>query len=435
MVHPTLAQNDILIAGDYRGELRAWIRENAPYESGRYVKEQAARFRLQEELSLCLAKRKGHGLGKLSMYEKILSCGKKGKGQKRKGSEEYRFRGCYCNLRSVHIPDAIRYRIQQGKDIRNQFIEIAKQNNLWGFYSWTFTLSEQIRTCIEEQDKETRKGFLQDCRRAVVRTFKACFGVSAKMRGKQPGFTINTHPFSSGNPFKQAYHFHLLGLPCLVTLKSKQTVELEKRFDHRTVKKLYKQNLDKVLDSWGLGHLKRDLYDVHLRDIESWEGAGVSHAFKYTNRSPAEDLMKSVKRVADDLSHAVCVLSDKKAEVFHVSTKTKEELLDAFERALNPVIQERMSYGFMRVLEKYSSALGITLEDFENDDSQWEESFNVDIHKIVKAFFLNGKPRSIVMALIRRAGTCEVQWIIPASELGGEQSGGGSRKLYKATRS
>lgn len=435
MAHPDSETDVSFFLGDWRRELKRWIGENDPSEKHKYLKSSVAKFRLMEFLSVELVGRKKNGLPRMLLEYEIERCGKHGMSQAHKDdSTKRRFVGHYCNNRGYHLPCAMRYRAGQGVEMRNQYTQIAEANKLWGFYSWTFTLPESVKTwlCNDDIDLYERKAFLSDSRRGIAKTIKKCLGLSAKTRGVQPGFTIIFHPCSSGDPFKPSPHFHVIILPMSANLHSSKIKKFDRRFDHALLKKVYAENLSKVLNKYGLGAFVRDRYVVHLYDVELERESSVAHAFRYSNRSQVADILKTVKRVQFDFSRAACLLVDKKEGVLIPVFKSAAQLVDALEYVLNPIIQVRVSYGFMRVLEKYSALLGVARDEFE-DSENWLDEYPVDIMRIARNEYNKARQKIITVMdiLIRRADSQE-EWVkVKPDELRGEYSSMSNRKLYK----
>lgn len=427
----TLLSGDYFNPGDWRNLLKGWIKENCLYPVREYRKIEVVKYHLMEFLSQKLVDRKKGGLLGSMIGDKIRKCGKTGEAQVHKKTRERRYVGHYCNQRGFHLPCSIRYRTGQGVEMKNQYVEIAKSKKLWGFYSWTFTLPQNVRVWID-QNPEKSKIFLTEVRRAIAKTIKEALGLNTKSRGKQPGFSIMYHPCSSGDPFKQSSHFHAMILPVLADLKKHVTLKFNCRFNHAEVKRIFKKHLDKVLVAAGIP--LDDLYVVHLRDIFLDHPSGVSHSFKYNNRSQVSDILKRIKRVHTDdpktFGECVCLLIDKKGKKLFPVVKSLEEILDALEFVLNPVIPIRTSYGFMRVIDKYSKLLGIERETYE-EDSNWETLFPVQIFRVLRNLFIDGKVKTFVDVFIReRDGPLE--WIkVKPEELRGERTCMSGRKLYK----
>jgi len=423
--------------GDYRNELTNWIEGNY-LNPLRFLKFRIAKQRIFWSLSSDLAKRKKHGDDLYLTLFDIKQCGRYGEKQRQKETKEMRYRGHYCNHRDVHIPCAIRYRNGQGVEMKNQRKEIGQANNLWGVYSWTFTLPQEARDWIDNHQDEA-KPFLLDARKAVADTFKETFGLNKKSRNIQPGFQIVYHAVSSQDPFKQSSHFHLIGDPLLADLKNQKLTKLPKSINHKHVKRIYARHLDRVLIKHGIYDALKPEYTVNLRYAEWKDERRIHHVFKYTNRSQAEDVMNTVKHVKDDFSEFVCVLHDKEKNVFIPSVKTSDEILDALEFILNPLIQVRMAYGYMRVLPKYSKLLGIQRDDYE-DDKNWEKVcdidikrdtenvYDLDLHKVVR------KERVFIRERDPGGGDPSPWEEIKPEQLRGEYASMQDRKLYKAVR-
>ncbi len=423
--------NEYFLKGDWRSELRNYIKRNCPdqYQS-RYIKIKSARFRLLNDLPNDLVDRYKHDLPAVESKGWVRSCGKHGECQENKKTKERRFIGYYCNERSFCLSCAMRYRNGQGVESKNQYMEIAKANNLWGFYSWTFTLSGETRDWIEKT--EVKKEFLSDVRRAIAKTIKECLGINTKTRNIQPGFCVLYHTVSSGNPFKPLPHFHTLILPLLANLKKKILEKFPKRYDHSHVKKIYKKHLDRVLVKYGLENLIRNQYVVHLRDVQVDMPGSVEHAFKYNNRSQVQDVLKTIKRVSDDFESFVGLINDKKEGIYIPYVKNRKEIIDAFDYILHPVIQIRMSYGFMRVLEKYAGLLGIERDDYD-DDENWERLYLIDIMRIQQNLFDEKKRKVVPVLIIYIRGPDYDDWKkIDPKEMRGEMTNMADRKLYKS---
>lgn len=421
---------------DYRQELTEWVRESR-HDWLRYLKYEVVKQRLLEWFSQQLARRKkllGEGLS-LLLYE-IETCGRSGECQEHKSTGEKRYIGHYCNKRQFHLPCAMRYRNGQGKEMRNQYLEIAKANRLWGFYDPTFTLPEEAREVIDEGAPEA-KAILLDCRKAVANTMREAVGLNMKARGKQPGFSVVYHPSSSRDPYKQSAHFHVIALPLLADRKTGELTKLPKRLDHEEVKRIYKAHLDRVFIRHGISRCIKPAYTVHLHYIERREKRKLDHVFKYTNRSQVEDVLNTIKKVPDDFEENggefACVL--KSDNIYRPVWKTEDQILDALEFILNPLIQIRMSYGFMRVLDRYSQLLGVELDEYQ-EDKNWRKLYDIEIRRVANNVYdldLH-KVVSKERVFIRERHSHDPWEEVPPADLRGEVASMQDRKLYKAVR-
>jgi len=441
----TLQAGHFFFPGDYRNQLRAWIKDNC-LNVFRFLKYQTAKDRLVEFLSVKLARRKQHGDILLETIWEIKRCGRHGEKQEHSESKDQRYLGYYCNHRKFHLPDAIRYRNGQGVEMKNQYLEIIKANNLFGLYSWTFTLPQEARNWIDHkilcageldrpQDLVSVKAFLLDCRKAVANTIKETFGLNTRSRNVQPGFQVSYHPVSSSDPFRQGSHFHVLTLPLLANYKTREILKLQKSIPHKHVKRIYKLHLDRVLRKYGIGEAVKPEYTVHLAFIDRKDTRRIEHIFSYTNRSQVEDVLNTIKLVKDDLSEVICVRYDKIKNLMFPVKKTSEEILDALEFILNPLIQARMAYGFMRVLDKYADLLGLERDEFE-DDENWKKLYDIDIRRETENVYDLEKHKVVTQGriLVRRSGAQEPWEQIKPEELRGERACMQDRKLYKAVR-
>lgn len=421
------------VLDDIRGQLRAWMKDNC-HSRLDFLKEEVERFKLWEALSSELAQRKNYGLKLSEIQFDIRTCGKWGEWQRHKKTGEERAIGHYCNERSYHLPCTIRYRKGQGIESRNQFMEIAEGNNLWGFYDWAFTLPREVRSWIDK-NQEQRKNFLSDARRVVAKTIKEILGLNTKSRNIQPGFQVLYHPVSSGNPFKQASHFHALVLPLLADLKNGKTYKFKKTQSPVRAREIYKKYLDPVFKKYGLQHLIKDVYVVHLRYVEGFFKGSVNHAFIYNNRSQVEDVLKTIKRIHYQYERFVILLYDKKREVFVPHIKSLDEMLKALEFVLNPLIPVRISYGFMRVLQKYSLLLGIERDEYQEDEN-WETLYRIEILRQLRHAFNKDTDKILPFftILIRKKDSCENFRKLKPDEVKGERACLSKRKLFKATR-
>lgn len=431
MAHP----KQYITTDDLRGQLRAWLKENCLKG---FKKAEVIRYRLEEFLSMKLVDRNEYGfkksLTKLEIIHEIKKCGSRGEWQKHKETNEERGIGHYCNNRKYHLPCAERHRRGQGIEIKNQYMEISKANDLWGFYHWTFTIPEMARAWIDNHNEQS-KSFLLDVRRAVASTIKETFGVNKKARGVQPGFSILYHAASSGNPFRQSSHFHALALPMLVDLKHQTIKKFEKMVPHGAVKRAFKKHLDKVFKKYGLAEFIEDDYNIHLHYVDKEMESSVNHLFLYNNRSQVADILKTIKKANSEFNQFVCLLFNKQYQVFIPSLKSLEEILEALEFVLNPLIQVRMSYGFMRVLKKYSILLGIKRDDYEEDEN-WETLFKIRILRIYKNIYDKeaGKVRPQITLLIFKEDSYQVWRKLKPDEFRGELSSMSNRKLFKSIR-
>jgi hypothetical protein len=421
---------------DYPQELREWITETS-HDWIRYLKYEVVKGRLSEWLSKQLAKRKklpGEGLS-LVLYE-IEHCGRSGECQVHKKTGQKRHIGHYCNNRQFHLACAMRYRNGQGKEMRNQYLEIAKANKLWGFYDPTFTLPEEARKVIDDYGEEAKRIIL-DCRKAVADTMREALGLNMKARGKQPGFHVVYHPSSSRDPYKQSAHFHVIGLPLLADRKTGELTKLPKRLDHEEVKRIYKAHLDRVFIRHGIFQCIKPAYTVHLHYLERRERRKLDHVFKYTNRSQVEDVLNTIKKVPDDFEENggefACVL--KEDNVYRPAWKTEDQILDALEFILNPLIQVRMAYGFMRVLDRYSQVLGVERDEWE-DDKNWRKLYDIEIRRETNNVYDLDLHKVVTKEriFIREKHAHDPWEEISPADLRGEVSLMQDRKLYKAIR-
>lgn len=388
---------------------------------------------MTEALSLDLVDRKYWGMKALELKHEIQACGKHGETQRKKESDEKRYLGYYCNLNNFHLDCAIRYRNMQGERMKKQYMEVMKANGLWGIYSQTYTLTEQTRRWLD-LDLDRAHDFLLDLRRAIAKTINKILAAKVNLRNIQPGFSILFHQASSENPFKQSAHFHVLILPALANLKTGKIIKLDKILDHALIKQVYKREYDKALKKHGIQKFIENEYVVHLKYVRIEDQSRIDHAFRYNNRSQVQDLVKSIKKVTDDFESFFCLLPDKKEDVLIPQLKNREQILQALEMIFDPPIQIRMSYGFMRVLEKYSEVLGIRYDPPEPED-QWEYLYSILIRRIYKNIYNEERRKVLPVLMIYIRGPDDEDWKqIDPSELHGEWGAKGKGKFYKAIR-
>ncbi len=417
---------------DYRGHLDTFLKSNCLSLVDFEISEKK-RPHIIERLSLGLVDRSGkHGLAKSKLISDIIYCGKEGECQKQKVSGEERYCVHNCQARKFHIPCAIRYRAGQGQEDHNQFMEIIASMKLWGFYKWVFTIPDESRAWIDKNPGESKE-FLKDTRIAIARTMKSIFGINTKVRQLLPGFKILYHPSSSGNPFIQSSHFHVMALPLLCDLKEGKTETFPKIIDEQIVKQTYKKNLDKVFKKYSLTGCTKDIYNVRLEYVEKNLTSSVIHSFKYNNRSMTQDVLKTIKRVKlPDYTDFVCVTTDKKKNESTISLKSFDDILEALEFILNPPLTFRMAYGYLNRLDKYSLLLGIEPDEYENDEN-WETQYEIDIRRTYKTVFIEETKtlKTITKIWKRRKGIDEPWSEITPEALRGERVAMGGRKLYK----
>jgi len=425
-------KEDYFFPGDWRNELRAWVKDNCLFPESYILRSDIAEERLIESVSIKLAGRKNDGIYCSEIEQNIRNCGKKGECQENTKTKERRFVGHYCNQRTYHVKCAERYRRGQGVESKNQFMEIVKAQDLWGVWSWVFTLPGHARSWIDQDQEGVKsKNFLKDCRLAVSKTIKTFLGVGKKERGNNPGYHILYHPVGTGDPFKQKSHFHAIILPVLANKKTGKIERFDKRVNIEKLKSIYKKELDRVFQKYCIPFDVNQLYVLNVSYVEKEIPGSINHAFIYNNRSQVLDVLKRIKRVTTRFEEAICLLYDKKRGVFIPCIKSEDELLDAFETILNPKIQIRMAYGFMRVLEQYSFLLGIVKDEFE-ESLDWVKIFDIEIRRIRKNVFIDGKIKKEIILLIRRSGTDLVHERISAKDLRGEYASMGKRRLFRA---
>ncbi|HUT43839.1 MAG TPA: hypothetical protein VMW95_05840 [Desulfobacterales bacterium] len=386
---------------------------------------------MTEALSLDLVDRRYWGIRAYELKHEIQACGKHGETQRKKETSEKRYLGHYCNLNNLHLDCAIRYRNTQGEKMKRQYLEIIKANNSWGVYSQTYTLTEENRRWLDLYQVRAHN-FLLDERRAIAKTINRVLAAKVNLRKIQPGFSILFHQASSENPFKQSAHFHVLILPMLANFKTGEIIKLDKILDHVLIKQIYKREHDKVLKKHGIQEFIEDEYVVHLKYVKIEDQSRINHAFRYNNRSQVQDLVKSIKKVTDDFESYFCLLPDKKEDVLIPHLKNREQILQALEMIFDPPIQIRMSYGFMRVLDKYSEILGIKYDPPEPED-QWEYLYSIIIRRVYKNIYNVERRKVLPVLMIYIRGPDDEDWQqIDPSELHGEWGSKGKGKFYKA---
>lgn len=418
---------------DIRGQTRAWMKSKGLPRID-YLKESVVRFKLWERLSIELVDRRKWGEKRSLIQYEIRNCGKEGEVRIHEITKKEKALGHYCHHRRFHLPCATAYRSSQAKTSRENFLAIIDANDLWGFYNQGYTLPQEVRNWVHQVGDDAIK-FLLDVRRAIDKTIKAILGVNTKARNIQPGFQINMHPVSSGNPFKQSIHFQALILPMVADLKNNKIRKLSKLLSVIRVRETFKKFFDPVLRKYGLEHCIRPVYDVHLSYVDRDLMGSVNHAFSYTNRSHVADVLGTIHRVHHDFEKFVCLIRDKKNDVYIPYIKTLDEILHALDFVLNPLISIRQSYGFMRVLEKYSKLLGIERDDYE-EDGHWKKAYPIQILRYVRHEFNEetGKIMPVLTIMIRKKDSQEAFRKIKPDELQGELCRGSSRKTFKAKR-
>lgn len=427
---------EYFIKNDYRGELRYWVEKNCLSHTIDFVKKITARNQIIEHLSFELLNRSDkYGIAKEKIIIGIKFCGKHGECQYHKTTGDERFCVYNCQYRKFHIPCAIRYRAGQGVEDMNQFMEIVDSLDLWGFYKWEFTLPGEVRAWIDENVLEAKE-FLKDVRRAIAKTIKLIFHVDVNNDRKlQPGFKILYHPASSGDPFKQSSHFHVMALPLLCDLNQGRTETFPKIIDEKEVKRIYKLNLDKILKKYEIPGAVKANYNVHLSYMEREMTSKIIHSFKYNNRSMTQDVLNKVQRVNfPGYSEYVCVLTDTKTSEKYPEIKTENQMLDALEFVLNPPLGVRMSYGFLNRLPSYSLLLGIVPDDYEQDEN-WQRSFLTEYRRTYKTQFdkNTGRLKTITEVWVRRKDGDGPWMLLSPEDLRGEKTSMSGRKLYKCS--
>jgi len=314
----------------------------------------------------------------------------------------------------------------------NQYVEIAKANDLWGFYSYTSTQPGEVCQWIDENGEEGKE-FLKKGRLVWAKTNKKIVGLNTKTRNIQPGFSIVYHPVSSSNPFKPFPHYHSIMLPCVADHKSGKVYKLNRRIDHQRVKDVQKYYYDRLLTRFGLKHFIKPAYTVHLKYVELCHPSSVGHSFKYTNRSQVQDILRTIVRAADDFTHFVTVRRDKQKKGWIPCIKSNDQILDALDYVMNGMGQTRVPYGFMRLLKKYSDLLNIERDHYEDDDN-WECLYPTVYRRDAGARFdkESGKVKSYVNVFYKKRGSDEAWRKIKPDELRGEKACMVNRKLYKA---
>lgn len=417
---------------DVRGQTRAWLKENCLSRSFS-TKFYRAKYVVLEQIAWALVKRSKHGLSASLIKEKILTCGKYGQWYRDKKTKDESGRGFYCNERRFHIQCHQRYRRQEAIKAREDFMSLIKAQNLWGFYDPVFTIPEEVRTWLDENNQKKRP-VAKDMRMALKKTIKALLGLNTKARGIQPGFYINTHWLSSGDPFKQSLHFHSMILPLVVDRKKNKIVKLGKTIDAGKARDTWKKHLDGVLIKYGLQEFIKPIYNVFMHYIDASFESQVNFVISYNNRSQSDDVLKTIRRVDNKFERFVCLLHDKKRGGFIPCVKTSAQILDALETVMNPPISDRQAYGFMRRLKDYASLLELKENESDYDElDNLEELYPIEIIRRTRFEFdkSKGNVMPITDILIRKRDSFEDFRKIRPDQLRGERACMSRRKRFK----
>uniref|UniRef100_A0A6M3LKI0 Uncharacterized protein n=1 Tax=viral metagenome TaxID=1070528 RepID=A0A6M3LKI0_9ZZZZ len=204
-----------------------------------------------------------------------------------------------------------------------------------------------------------------------------------------------------------------------------------KHISQAAVKTQYKVYKDNLLRKYGLERFIQK-YVVNLKYVDIHQESAVIHAFRYANRNQVGDVIKAIKRVKTDFTNFVCIHWDKAERVGYPHQKTLTEVLDALEFILDPPIQVRTSYGFLRVLEKYSAVLGVSRDDHQDDDN-WQKLYGIEIRRVMRHEYDpdTGKIKPDVTILVRKRGSSEIFKRLKPDGLRGERVCMSGRKLFK----
>lgn len=408
------------LPGDIRGQIKEYLKEKCPHSFRDFLRFDVARERFLTSLAADLSEDKGP----MIRFE-VSQCGKNGEKQLKVGTEnEYRYKAFHCNHRKLHVPCNERYFKGQGKEIYNHILNIMKSKNLKHLYDWTFTLPRYIRRAVSKFNPENKKAFELKSRRAVSWTIKESLGISKKTRGVNAGFWINTHEYSSGDPFKYSLHYHSLILPIIITTETGSIEKTKPYISHKLIKDNYKKNIDKVLLEFGLD--PAEAYVVQL--VTCKKTAQIKHKCLYNNRSLAADLVKKIKRIKYDFSEVLYVKFNKQDRIHIPEIISYQRLLGAFRKLLNNRISCRMSYGFSRTLSKYLDVLGLEKDDFEA--VEWERVCYIEMHRFYKnEIDERGRIRQKLQVRIKEPGE---EWkAVDPEDIYGETAFMNGRKLYK----
>ncbi len=311
----------------------------------------------------------------------LLNCGKHGVEQQNKEGEK-RLIVHHSNRRKNCPCCAERY--QEGKALEMiKRMEPVMQSNGISERRFVPTLPDFIRDQIKQED-DTR------WKREINEMFQEYYGCSMSTRNRRyesgsVGINIQTHWYSSGEPYLLKPHWHVRTYPLKIDGDNKENVdrfitkqdlkELKYEWTRRVKKvaqELNYKGVDRIPDKLNIWHSFLDFENGNKEKSL----AQFRFRMRYDMRSPGEDLEKAVKLLVCDENGEIekVVLACKREGWTYYLIWTFKEYYDELLTRLR-LKGINTSYGWLRRFKNNASLLGVDVIE-EKDPFQPIEDLN-----------------------------------------------------------
>ncbi|MBA7703943.1 hypothetical protein ES703_112740 [subsurface metagenome] len=293
----------------------------------------------------------------------FLNCGVFGKReQDREG--ETRDSVYRCKQYSKCPSCKVAYHNGRAMDVANRFAAVIEAQKIKYLRKGVFTLPDNIRDQIKTNKQAS--GFRARIAEVINRHYGCGKDRKGAYRNGRIGMRIQTHLFSSHEPFKDGVHFHAAWLAALLTDGKVENVDHAlKEFDLLWFRREWGSEAKKEAIKQGLVGAE-DMPD-ELNIKMSWVPALYNLAkfgqarlgLRYDERSQLEDVEDCIKAV--DLEKETLLMRFQQDKWDYFALWSIDDYM-AVQGKMLAVKGETSSYGWMRRFESYAPDLGVKVE-------------------------------------------------------------------------
>lgn len=263
----------------------------------------------------------------------------------------------YSNCPSCKVA----YHNGKALDVAHRFTAVIQANKSKYLRKCVFTLPDYIRGQVKTNKQAC--GFKARIT-GLINKFYGC-GKDSKgiYRNGMLGIRIETHPFSSHEPFKDSVHFHVNYLALILDGDQVKNVDRYINEDHlRWFRKEWASEAKKEAIKQGLDGAEDmpDEQNIKMRHIPALhnltEFGQARLRFWYDERSQLDDLEDCVKAV--DLDKEIILMRFQRDMYDYFAVWSIDDYMTVQDRMLK-VKGTITSYGFLRRFKAYAPALGV----------------------------------------------------------------------------
>lgn len=281
-------------------------------------------------------------------------------------SRDITFRCCqYSNCPSCKVA----YYHGKALDVAHRFAAVIEANKIKYLRKGVFTLPENIRDQVKTNKQIS--GFRVRIIK-VINKFYGCGKDHMRVYGNgRIGIRVETHPFSSHEPFKNSVHFHVNWLAALVegdevknvdrNLKENDLRWFRREWATEAKKEAIKQGLNGAEDMPDELNIKLSWVPA-LHNLTEFDQARLR--LWYDERSQVEDLEDCIKAV--DLDKKMILMRFQQDKYDYFAMWSFDDYIEVEDRLLK-VKGNTSSYGWLRRFESFAPALGVNVWKDKDD--------------------------------------------------------------------